>query len=133
MTTPAHVGGQSPEFKVGDLISEKYLLLEPLAVGGMGRIWTARNMATGAEVAVKVLLPEHSASPGSAARLRREAQATAALAHRAIVRVFDLIALDPGRGSLVMVMELLRGQTLAYHIEETGRLSVHDTLGIAFP
>jgi eukaryotic-like serine/threonine-protein kinase len=133
MTTSSDICGQSPELKAGDLIGEKYLLLDALAVGGMGRIWTARNLATGAEVAVKVLLPEHSASPGSVARFRREAQATAALSHRAIVRVFDLIALDPGGGPLVMVMELLRGRTLAYHIEEMGRLSVDDTLGIVFP
>ncbi len=93
------------ELSAGDILAEKYLLLQPLAMGGMGQIWTARNATTGGVVAAKLLLPKH-ASKDALARFRREARATAGLSHRAIVRIFDLIELDPSRGSLVMVMEL---------------------------
>jgi serine/threonine protein kinase len=120
------------ELRAGDVLAGKYELVQPLAVGGMGSVWTARNIITGAEVAAKVLLPTQ-ASPDGLARFRREAQATAALAHRGIVRVFDLVELDPERGSLVMIMERLRGQTLAREIAELGCLSVHGTLDVVLP
>ena len=116
----------------GELLAGKYLLVKPLAVGGMGQVWTARNLTTGAEVAAKVLLPRQASSAGLA-RFRREARATASLSHRAIVRVFDLLELDPARGSLVMVIELLRGHTLCERIERMGKLSVEETLALAFP
>jgi serine/threonine protein kinase len=118
--------------RAGEVLAGKYLLITPLAVGGMGQVWTARNLTTDAEVAAKVILPAH-ASPEGLARFRREARATASLSHRAIVRVFDLIELDPARGSLVMVMELLRGQTLCHRLEHMGSLSVPETLELAFP
>ncbi len=98
----------------------------------MGRVWAARNQTIGAEVAAKVLLPAF-ACPEGLARFRREAEAAAALSHRAIVRVFDLVELDPEKGSLVLIMELLRGRTLARRIAQLGPFSVEDTLGIALP
>jgi serine/threonine protein kinase len=117
----------------GDVLADKYLLVEPIGSGGMGQVWLARNLATGAEVAAKVLLSSRLRSEAGIARFRREAQATAKLSHRAIVRVFDLIELDPARGSLVMVLELLRGRTLAQRLEHQGALSLDETLSVALP
>jgi eukaryotic-like serine/threonine-protein kinase len=120
------------ELRSGELLAGKYRLVRPLAIGGMGQVWAARNLTTDADVAAKILLPTHASAEGLA-RFRREARATGALSHRAIVRVFDLIELDPARGSLVMVMELLRGQTLCDRLEHMGVLSVEETLSIVFP
>lgn len=117
-------------FRAGEVLGGKYLLLAPLGVGGMGQVWTARNLATNAEVAVKVMLPALVTDEGLA-RFRREAQATATLSHRAIVRVFDLIELNSECGSLALVMELLRGHTLAHEIAHAGPLSVEETLSLA--
>src|SRR5262249_44503645 len=50
-----------------------------------------------------------------------------------IVRVFDLVELDKEQGSLLMVMELLRGHTLAAKIHQQTRLSVEETLDISLP
>jgi serine/threonine-protein kinase len=122
----------SPEVRGGDVLAGKYLLLAPLAVGGMSRLWTARNLMTGAEVAAKVLLPAFATEAGLT-RFRREAEAVGSLSHRAIVRVFDLVELDAERGSLLMVMELLRGHTLARELEHMGPLSVEETFEIALP
>ncbi len=115
------------------MLGDKYLLVEPIGAGGMGQVWLARNLATGAEVAAKVLLSSRLTSAPGIARFRREAHATASLAHRAIVRIFDLVELDPSCGSLVMVMELLRGRTLAQRIEHQGPLSLDETLAIVLP
>jgi serine/threonine-protein kinase len=121
------------EMRRGDVLGGKYLLVEHLAKGGMGELWIARNLATGAEVAAKVLLSEHATSPEGLARFRREARTTATLSHRAILRVFDLVQIAPPRGALLLVMELLRGRSLAEHLQSFGPLSIEATLELAFP
>ncbi len=122
-----------PELRPGSVLGGKYLLVRHVGVGGMGQVWVARNASTGADVAVKLLLPERAASAEALARFRREAHATAQLTHRGIIRVFDLLELDASQGSLIMVMELLRGHTLAEELHAAGRLGVDETMEIVLP
>src|SRR5690348_1799098 len=93
----------------------------------MGEIWLANNVATGGEVAVKLL---RKASYSCAARLRQEARLTASLAHRNIVTVYDLIE---GEGSLAIVMEYLRGETLEDYLGREERMSSADALAVLLP
>lgn len=121
------------DLRAGSLISEKYRLLRPAGFGGMSAVWVARNESTGAEVAVKVLLSK-GAEPEATERFRREAYAAAQLSHRGIVRVFDLIALGPPHaGSLAMVMEFLRGETLSARLDRHSVFSTQETLDIILP
>ena len=117
----------------GDVVGGKYLLLQPIGAGGMGQVWKARNSATGAEVAVKTLLPELASSNSAVARFQDEAHAIAQLSHRAIVRIFDLVERADEAGRPVIVMELLRGHTLAQRIAKQGPLSVAETLAVVLP
>jgi serine/threonine-protein kinase len=135
LQSPSSRGPQSsaPELSPGDVLGEKYVLLRSLGLGGMGQVWLATNTATGAEVAAKVMHPARAAAPEAIARFRREAEATAALSHRGIVKVFDLVELSPDHGSMVLVMEVLRGRTLGEVLEEQRRLTVAETLRIVVP
>jgi serine/threonine protein kinase len=110
-------------------VGGKYRLLRRVAVGGMGEIWRARNEATGADVALKVLRADADEAMG--ARLRSEARLGATLTHRNIVRIFDL--LEEPDGSLVLVMELLRGEALAHLLERSGKLSAKEAIAIVVP
>ena len=114
-------------------VAGKYRLLRPAGFGGMGAVWVAQNEMTSAEVALKVLLANDSSSEANT-RFRREAYAAAKLSHRGIVRVFDLVELTgPHAGTLVMVMELLRGETLADRFDQQERFEVDEALGIVVP
>jgi serine/threonine protein kinase len=124
---------RTPELTPGDVVGGKYVLLRPLGTGGMGEVWMATNASTGADVAVKALLPELALSSAALARFRDEAYATAMLSHRGIVRVFDLVEVAPGAGSLLIVMELLRGHTLAQRLATLGPLCVAEALAVALP
>src|SRR4029077_13194900 len=84
----------------------KYNLVRRLGVGGMGEGGLARNETTGADVAVK-LCRGSVATEEAVLRFRHEARIGAKLSHRSIVRIFDLV--ENGDGSLLLVMELLRG------------------------
>lgn len=90
----------------------------------MGEVWLARNVSTGAEVALKLLARgdsevEHEIEVEQ--RFRNEACVTAGLSHRNIVKVFDL--LDEADGTLGLVMERLRGETLFAYTQRLGARS----------
>ncbi len=120
------------------LVAGKYRLARPAGFGGMGAVWVARNEATDAEVAVKILITSGKTSvivdEEHILRFRREAHAAAQLYHRGIVRIFDLVELTtPGEEALILVMELLRGETLASHIDVKRRFTLQETAAIAVP
>lgn len=95
----------------------------------MGSVWIARNDMTQAEVAVKVLRLDRIDDPLALERFRHEAKVGATLAHRNITRVFDLVEEDD---SLILVMELLRGETLEARTER-GVLDNEEAVAIMVP
>src|SRR5687768_12241374 len=87
------------------LIAGRYRLGETLGVGGMGKVWQARDEVLQREVAIKeVLLPaDLQAADRNAVHRRtlREARAAARLGHPNVVQVFDVLDVD-GRAWIVM-------------------------------
>jgi serine/threonine protein kinase len=96
----------------------------------MGEVWVARNEATGADVAVK-LCRANVVSEESALRFRQEARLGAMLSHRSVVRIFDLV--EEPDGTLLLVMELLRGETLERYLKAHAPLSTREAIAIALP
>lgn len=115
----------------GARFSRKYVLLRKVAVGGMGEIWIARNDMTQAEVALKVLRKDLPQQQEAEARFRHEASVGAMLSHRHIVRVFDLVV--DTDGTLALVMELLRGESLETLLERHGPLDAATAVAIMTP
>jgi eukaryotic-like serine/threonine-protein kinase len=129
-----HAASPPKRFATGARIGGKYRLRRRLATGGMGEVWLARNVSTGAEVALKLLARgdsevEHEIEVEQ--RFRNEACVTAGLSHRNIVKVFDL--LDEADGTLGLVMERLRGETLFAYTQRLGARSPRDAVEIMIP
>jgi len=113
------------------LLGDRYELLVPLASGGMGRVWRARDVLLQRPVAVKVLRNEFTADATFRARFRAEATHTAALHHPHIASVFDYGEVRADGESLAyLVMELVEGETLADLLERKGRLDPARTLDL---
>jgi eukaryotic-like serine/threonine-protein kinase len=112
------------------VVGGKYRLIRRIGAGGMGEVWVAVNRTTGAEVAVKMVREAHGRDD-ALARFRHEARLGAMLAHRGIVRIYDLV--EENDGPLLLVMELLRGETLERHLQRRGPLPAREALGIAVP
>jgi formylglycine-generating enzyme required for sulfatase activity len=110
------------ELQPGVVIAGKLRLIQPLGQGGMGVVWAARHLMLETDVAVKLIRPERvAADPALVARFEREARATARIAHPHVVQVMDYGVVD---GAVpYLVMELLRGFSLAELLERGGRLS----------
>ena len=104
-----------------------YEILGPLAAGGMGEVYRARDTRLERPVAVKVLPARLSDDPSRRERFEREARAIAALSHPHVCVLFDI---GVHEGSPYLVMEYLEGETLADRISR-GPLPVGEALRLA--
>ena len=99
---------------VPDLAGTRYRLLDRIARGGMGVVYTAEDENLQRRVALKVLdLPGRDGD--FANRLIREARVLAALEHPGIVPVHDVGTLSDGR--VFYTMKFVEGQRLDKYIE----------------
>jgi serine/threonine protein kinase len=94
-----------------------YRVLRRLGQGGMGEVYEAEDGKLRRRVAIKRLTETAVGSTGSLSRLRREAEALAAINHPNVVTVH---AVEEEDGVAFVVMELVEGQTLAELIPSTG-------------
>ncbi|WP_053161135.1 serine/threonine-protein kinase [Streptomyces caatingaensis] len=105
------------------LLAGRYRLVARLGSGGMGVVWRAFDEVLGREVAVKeVRAPQHVREADVRvlyARLVQEARAAARIAHRCVITVHDVVEQE---GRPWIVMELVRGRSLADVLEHEGTL-----------
>src|SRR3712207_9514794 len=97
----------------GSLLAGRYEITAPIAVGGMGEVWKARDNVLDRIVAAKVLKSEYTNDPSFLARFRNEPRHTAALPHPNIAPVSDYAepSDDPGPQHLpFFVWGFLEGQ-----------------------
>jgi eukaryotic-like serine/threonine-protein kinase len=110
------------------LADGRYRVLRLLGVGGMGRVYLARQTALAKDIAIKVLDKRFAHDPHFAARFQLEALAASKLDHPNVMRVLDF-GQEPD-GLLFMAMELLQGESLADILEREGKLLPSRAVGI---
>ncbi|MEV0774691.1 serine/threonine-protein kinase [Streptomyces sp. NPDC050428] len=119
----AHAPGahtpMEPDPSVGRLLGGRYRLVSRLGHGGMGTVWLAHDEIVDRDVAVKEpRVPEHLGAGERDTvhrRMRREASSAARIDHPAVVTMHDVVVEDDKPW---IVMELVRGQSLADRLQE---------------
>ncbi|WP_407345102.1 protein kinase domain-containing protein [Pengzhenrongella phosphoraccumulans] len=111
----------------GLALGERYRLDHRIAVGGMGEVWSAHDVALARDVAVKVLRDEFAGDAGFLERFRTEARNSASLQHPNIAAVYDYGEQD---GSAYLVMELVVGEPMSDLLERQPVLSARQLLPI---
>ncbi len=86
-----------------------YEVIAPIAAGGMGEVYRARDTTLRRDVAIKVLTRAASSDPDHRARFEREARTVAALSHPNIVSIYGF---GIENGIAYAAIEWLEGRTL---------------------
>ena len=98
----------------------KYRIIEKIGRGGMGVVYRGVDETLDRQVAIKAISPD-LVEDDLVRRFRAEAVTLAKVNHQNIATVYELFR-DEDR--LLMVMELVSGQTFEQLIEQTGPMSV---------
>ncbi len=112
--------------KIGQIVKERYEILEVLGEGGMAFVYKARDTQLERFVAIKTLKPNYVNQETFVDRFKREAKTAANLNHPNIVQIFDWgIEEEP-----YFVMEYIEGNTLTSIIAKNRTISLSDILFI---
>jgi serine/threonine-protein kinase len=111
------------------LIADRYRLERPLGEGGSGVVWAATHTMMQRQAALKFL---KTGRADAVKRFFREARVSAALHHPNIVEVHDVFMM-PGTETPVMVMDLLKGESLGARLRRVGKLSAAEAARLLLP
>lgn len=112
----------------GERLLDRYDLIRPLGVGGMGMVFLARDRTLDRPVALKFLPPHVASDPEAIRRFRDEARAASALDHPNIATVHDIAEAEDGRHFIVM--GFYEGETLRDRVDR-GPMPVHEAVPLA--
>ena len=131
--TCPHCGGEHPPHLLkctetdmvlplqGRVLDGKFRLMRQIGKGGMASVWLAVNTRVERLVAIKLIRPEVVRRTDTVKRFRSEARAAGRIGHANICDILDFG--DSTIGPYI-VMEYLRGRSLAEWIRADGPLSV---------
>lgn len=111
------------------LLDNRYEIIKEIGVGGMAKVYKAKDRLLGRFVAIKVLKDQYAEDDEFAKKFENEAQSAARLSHINIVNVYD-IGKDMLNGKLIqyIVMEYVEGETLKDLIDREKVLENHDII-----
>ena len=112
--------------KIGQIVKDRYEIVEILGEGGMAFVYKARDKQLQRDVAIKTLKPNYVNQEKFVDRFRREAQTAANLNHPNIVQIFDWGIDDEP----YFVMEYIEGNTLTSIISGNRTVGLNDILYI---
>lgn len=112
----------------GSLFAGRYLVIDELGKGGMGRVYRVLDTKLDEEVALKFINPDVAADAKIIERFRNELKITRRITHRHVCRMYDLSQDDT---SLFITMEYIPGEDLGNMIRRLGKLPMEKGFAIA--
>ena len=113
----------------GQTIAGKYRLNQILGTGGMATVWSATNVFTERQFAIKFLLPSFAKTEEAAKRFLQEAKITGRIQHPNVIQILDVGNTDDG--ALFLVMELLAGVNLEVAMRrQSPPMTIYEFIGI---
>jgi eukaryotic-like serine/threonine-protein kinase len=113
-------------FAPGDVLDDRYTIVEEVGAGGMGVVYKAVDKRLGKPVAIKLIRPRAMNETGIA-RFRRELALAQRVSHPNVCRLHDLGEVD---GLLYISMQHVEGQRLDHLIVSMGHLSPKQTVAL---
>ncbi len=110
---------------------ERYVIIERMAVGGMGEVFLARQEGVGGfrrTVVLKKLLPDVEGNDDAARRLLDEARIVAALSHENVVAIIEV---GTEKGLPVMALEYVHGDNAGTLRNRAGKRDIPIPVAVA--
>ncbi len=115
--------------KIGDIIDNRYHVLEHLGTGGMANVFEAKDLIASKVVAIKILKDELKDDKANVEAFKIEANAAASMSHPNIVEIYNI---GSYLGLPYIVIEYLENQTLLDKIEYFTKFTVKEGSQIMF-
>lgn len=109
------------------LLVGRYMILDRIGSGSMGRVYKAHHMMMDRIVALKIIAPEIASNERVVARFQREMKLVGRLDHPNVVRAFDA---DQINKVLYIVMEYVPGLSLSERLKK-GPISMAEMVDYA--
>ncbi|MCC6897720.1 MAG: protein kinase [Polyangiaceae bacterium] len=119
------------ELEADLVVGGRYRLERQLGQGGMGEVWAAQHAVTRRRLALKFLSGPVAPSAEARRRFLREARAASAVEHPNVVAIHDVFEVEDG--TLLMVMDLLEGETLGQRLRRERELPLEVAARLLLP
>src|SRR5678816_211540 len=102
----------------GDLLADRYEVIDTLGVGGMGAVFKVFDRRLTRVVALKTIHPQLAATPVMMKRFKQEVLLAQKITHKNVVRIFDI---GEDHGTAFLTMDFIEGVSLKDSIQERGK------------
>jgi len=116
-----------PILQPGDVLADRYEILQLLGEGGMGAVYKAMDRELDRPVAMKLIRPELAANPAILTRFKQELLLSRQVTHKNVIRIYDLGDAD---GVKYITMEFVEGRDLRALIQEKQKFSPEEAVEI---
>jgi serine/threonine protein kinase/tetratricopeptide (TPR) repeat protein len=125
--SPSRIQVSAPVLEPGDVLGNRYEILQLLGEGGMGAVYKARDRELDRPVALKLIRPELASNSSILARFKQELLLSRQVTHKNVIRIYDLGDAD---GVKFITMEFVEGQDLRHLIHEKKKFSPEESIEV---
>lgn len=115
------------ELFAGDVISDRYELIERLGQGGMGTVYKVLDHELDRVIALKTIRADLASNPGVIRRFKQEILLARQVTHRNVIRIFDF---GVAQGLRFITMEFFEGENLMSRLRRVGKVSPNEAVAI---
>ncbi|HUU38934.1 MAG TPA: protein kinase [Candidatus Desulfaltia sp.] len=117
-----------PELTPGTTFAGRYLVIEELGKGGMGKVYKVLDQEINERVSLKLIKPEIAADRETIERFQNEIKIARRITHKNICRMYHL---GREKDTFYITMEYIQGENLKKMIKMTKGMSLGTALSIA--
>ncbi len=112
----------------GSVFAGRYLIIEELGMGGMGKVYRARDQKVNEVVALKLIRPEIASQPKVLERFRNELVTARRISHKHVGRMYELMEAE---GIHFITMEYVPGDNLRVFIRRSREMTESAIIALA--
>jgi tetratricopeptide (TPR) repeat protein/predicted Ser/Thr protein kinase len=117
-----------PELTPSTIFADRYLVIDKLGKGGMGKVYKVLDQEINESVALKLIKPEIAANRETIERFQNEIKIARRITHKNICRMYHL---SREKDTFYITMEYIQGENLKKMIRMTKGMNLGTALSIA--